>query len=48
MPIEWSELHDPQLRPDRWTINDALGRVGEVGDLFAHLREHADQELPPL
>jgi bifunctional non-homologous end joining protein LigD len=48
MPIGWDELHDPELRPDRWTIADALDRVERVGDHFAVLREHADQELPAL
>lgn len=47
MPIEWDELDDPDLAPDRWTIATALDRVAERGDLFALiLSEH--QELPPL
>ena len=33
-PIEWDELDDPELRPDRWTIRTILDRVAEKGDLF--------------
>ena len=29
MPIEWDELDDPDLRPDRWTIATVLDRVAE-------------------
>jgi len=46
-PIAWDELDDPELRPDRWTIRTALGRVAQVGDLWAALP--ADRQvLPPL
>jgi bifunctional non-homologous end joining protein LigD len=34
-PIDWDELDDPALRPDRWTIRTVLDRVAERGDLFA-------------
>ena len=47
MPIRWEELDDPDLRPDRWTIRDAVERVTEVGDLYAGIQE-VEQELPPL
>ncbi len=33
-PIEWDELDDPKLRPDRWTLRTILRRVAQVGDLF--------------
>jgi len=47
MPIAWDELDDPDLRPDRWTIGDAVARVAERGDLFAGVL--ADQQrLPSL
>ncbi|HET7168493.1 MAG TPA: DNA ligase D [Candidatus Limnocylindrales bacterium] len=46
-PISWDELDDPDLRPDRWTIRDVLGRVAQVGDLFAAAQTDA-QELPPV
>jgi bifunctional non-homologous end joining protein LigD len=44
-PIEWEELDDPRLRPDRWTIATIAQRVAEKGDLFGPAL-HADQELP--
>jgi len=34
-PIDWDELDDPDLRPDRWTIRDIVERVEQRGDLFA-------------
>lgn len=47
MPIEWDELDDPALTPDRWTIRTAGARLAERGDLFrAVLRQ--DQRLPNL
>jgi bifunctional non-homologous end joining protein LigD len=27
MPLEWEDLDDPDLRPDRWTIRDAADRA---------------------
>ncbi|MBA3586538.1 MAG: DNA ligase D [Chloroflexi bacterium] len=47
MPIEWEELEDRKLRPDRWTIRDAPARLAERGDPFARVLTDA-QELPPL
>jgi bifunctional non-homologous end joining protein LigD len=47
MPIEWDELDDPELRPDRWTIRTAPERVAARGDLFAPVLAEA-QQLPPL
>ena len=46
-PIEWAELDDPELRPDRWTIRTILDRVAEKGDLFATVLR-ADKPLPRL
>jgi bifunctional non-homologous end joining protein LigD len=46
-PIQWDELDDPTLRPDRWTLRTILGRVAERGDLFAPALA-LEQELPPL
>jgi bifunctional non-homologous end joining protein LigD len=37
MTIEWDELDDPELRPDRWTIKDAIERLESVGDPLAPL-----------
>ena len=47
MPIDWEELDDPDLRPDRWTIRSAPQRIAERGDLFAPVLGEV-QELPPL
>ena len=47
MPIDWDELDDPQLRPDRWDLRSAVTRVEERGDLFAGALVF-DQELPRL
>jgi bifunctional non-homologous end joining protein LigD len=47
MPIEWDELDDPELRPDRWTIRDVAARVAERGDPFSGVLTD-EQELPSL
>ena len=48
MPVTWDELeNDASLRPDRWTILDALERIAAVGDLFAPVLT-LRQELPDL
>jgi len=47
VPIEWEELDDPELRPDRWTIRTVLDRLAERGDPFRALLGSA-QELPEL
>ena len=47
VPIEWDELDDPELRPDRWTIRTVLDRLAERGDPFRALLGAA-QELPPI
>lgn len=47
MPIEWDELDDPDLRPDRWTLRDAPDRIAAVGDLFAPVLS-TSQVLPDL
>ncbi len=46
-PIEWDELDDPELRPDRWNIRTVLARIAERGDLFAPALE-LEQELPEI
>jgi bifunctional non-homologous end joining protein LigD len=46
-PIDWSELDDPALTPDRYTIRTIVDRVAERGDLFAPVRDHR-QHLPVL
>jgi bifunctional non-homologous end joining protein LigD len=47
MPITWDELDDPDLRPDRWTVRDAMERIRTAGDPFAGVLTD-DQSLPPL
>jgi bifunctional non-homologous end joining protein LigD len=47
VPIAWSELDDPDLRPDRWTIRTVLDRLAARGDPFQALLGSA-QELPEL
>ncbi|MDP8987182.1 MAG: ATP-dependent DNA ligase [Actinomycetota bacterium] len=47
VPIEWDELDDPDLGPDRWTIRTVVDRVHQVGDPLAPLVGRA-QELPAL
>jgi bifunctional non-homologous end joining protein LigD len=47
VPLEWDELDDPDLRPDRWTVGTVLERIAAVGDPFAQLLTRP-QELPPL
>ena len=47
VPLEWDELDDPELRPDRWTIRTVLDRLADVGDPFEALIG-VRQELPEL
>jgi bifunctional non-homologous end joining protein LigD len=47
MPITWDELDDPDLRPDRWTINTAPDRLLQSGDPMAALIGH-HQRLPTI
>ena len=47
VPIEWDELDDPELRPDRWTIRDVLRRLHEIGDPFDAI-VGLQQKLPML
>ncbi|MDF1601921.1 DNA polymerase ligase N-terminal domain-containing protein [Nocardioides sp. YIM 152315] len=47
VPIAWSELDDPGLRTDRWTIRTVLDRLVERGDPFRALLGAA-QELPEI
>jgi len=47
VPIDWDELEDPELTPDRWTIRTVLQRLAEVGDPLAPLVGMA-QDLPEL
>ncbi len=47
VPMEWDELDDPDLRPDRWTIRDVLHRLDAIGNSFDAL-VGVQQTLPEL
>jgi len=47
VPITWDELDDPDLQPDRWTIDDIGERLRTSGDPLAPLIGR-QQRLPPL
>jgi bifunctional non-homologous end joining protein LigD len=47
VPIEWDELDDPELAPDRWTIRTLFDRMDTMGDPFAALLG-VEQRLPKL
>jgi bifunctional non-homologous end joining protein LigD len=47
MPLEWDELDDPDLRPDRWTVPSVLDRIASVGDPYSALLR-VEQSLPDL
>jgi bifunctional non-homologous end joining protein LigD len=47
VPLDWDELDDPDLRPDRWTIHTTFDRLAQRGDPLASL-VGAHQELPDL
>jgi bifunctional non-homologous end joining protein LigD len=47
VPLEWDELDDPKLRPDRWTIDTVVERLASVTDPFAVLLG-LEQRLPKL
>jgi bifunctional non-homologous end joining protein LigD len=46
-PIDWDELDDPKLRPDRFTIRTIFDRLEQRGDLFRELLD-CEQRLPAL
>jgi bifunctional non-homologous end joining protein LigD len=40
-PIEWDELSDSKLRPDRWTVKNVLRRLRTKGDPWADIASYA-------
>lgn len=44
-PLHWDDLEDPELRPDRWTIETTPSRIADIGDLLAPLLAR-QQALP--
>lgn len=47
MPIEWDELSDSTLRPDRWTVADAADRLESQGDAWNGIARRA-RRLPTI
>ena len=47
VPLEWDELDDPELRPDRWTIRDVLARWPRSA-IRSRRSSASEQELPDL
>jgi bifunctional non-homologous end joining protein LigD len=47
VPLDWDELDDPALTPDRWSIRDVPARLAGRGDPFAVLLG-LEQHLPSL
>ena len=47
VPLEWNELDDPDLRPDRWNVRTVLERLEQRGDPLRPLIGLA-QNLPSL
>jgi bifunctional non-homologous end joining protein LigD len=45
VPIDWDELDDPDLRPDRWTIRNVVERITARSDPMARMPTDA-QQLP--
>ena len=48
VPIEWDELDDPDLRPDRWTIRTVVDRLAEAGDPFERIVGRVAAPARPL
>lgn len=46
-PIDWDELDDPGLSPERFTIRTVLARIADRGDLFGDVLRQ-DQRLPAV
>ena len=46
-PIEWDELSDPKLKPDRWTVATAAGRLASHGDAWKGMERRA-RKLPAV
>jgi bifunctional non-homologous end joining protein LigD len=40
-PIEWEELSDSKLRPDRWNVRNVLRRLRAKGDPWADISSYA-------
>jgi bifunctional non-homologous end joining protein LigD len=47
MPINFGELSDPKLKPDRWTVRTAAKRLAEEGDAWKGMERRA-RKLPSI
>ena len=47
VPLDWDDLDDPSLRPDRWTVRSVFDRLADRGDPLRPLIG-MQQSLPPL
>ena len=47
MPIQWDELDDSRLKPDRWTVKTAAARLADSGDPWKGMMRRA-RKLPSL
>jgi DNA primase len=45
MPIHWDELEDRSLKPDRWTVRNAIARLRSEGDAWKGIGRDA-RKLP--
>jgi bifunctional non-homologous end joining protein LigD len=45
MPIEWDELSESRLKPDRYTLQSAMQRLRAQGDAWRNINRHA-RRLP--
>jgi bifunctional non-homologous end joining protein LigD len=39
-PLDWDELSESKLRPDRWTVKNVLRRLAAKGDPWAEIQSH--------
>jgi len=42
-PLEWNELDDPKLTPQRYTLHNLFSRLKRLGDPWAEIERHAGQ-----
>jgi bifunctional non-homologous end joining protein LigD len=40
-PVEWDEVSDSKLRPDRWTVKNVLRRLAAKGDPWTDIQSYA-------
>ncbi|MEA3403115.1 MAG: hypothetical protein U9R79_17875 [Armatimonadota bacterium] len=40
-PLDWEELDDPEVGPQRWTVANMLDRLADRGDPWAEMDRRA-------